>query len=202
MRVPIVAGIVAAVCMVLVPTVVGAPAVSAAAATPTPRPGSASPVSARDKAFLTAAGRGAQFEVAGGKLAVDRAADQRIRAFGNRMVRDHGQELQQLQSLDRTVRVTPPTGPASDQQAVTAIWSSLRGGPFDCSYAPTMQADHEADLEMYAFMARHADNAQVRAFAKAQVPVLRQHLQMATRNLTGLNCSAPPPPSPPPPVPT
>jgi hypothetical protein len=55
-----------------------------------------------------------------------------------------------------------------------------------------MEADHEADLGMYMAMAGHADDARVRAFAKAQVPVLRQHLQLASKNLTGLNCSAPP----------
>ncbi|GAA1824735.1 DUF4142 domain-containing protein [Planosporangium flavigriseum] len=189
MRIPIVASIVATVCLGL-----AAPAGAAPAATPTP----GGTLGARDRAFLTAAGRGAEFEVASGRLAAARGADQRIRTFGNRMVRDHGKEVQQLQSLGRTLHVTPPTALGRDQQAVTAIWSSLRGGPFDCSYAPTMQADHEADLGMYAAMARHADNPQVRAFAKAQIPVLRQHLQLATRNLTGLNCSAPPPTGPPP----
>jgi rubrerythrin len=55
-----------------------------------------------------------------------------------------------------------------------------------------MFADHQDDLGMYMAMAGHAQDARVRAFAKAQVPVLRQHLQMADKNLTGLNCSAPP----------
>jgi putative membrane protein len=185
MRVPIVAGLTAAVCVAL-----AAPAAAAPTAGQTP----SGALTARDRAFLTAAAHGAQFEVAGGRLAADRAADPRIRAFGDRMVRDHGAEYQQLQSLDRSVGLTPPAGPGADQQKVTAIWSSLRGGPFDCSYAPTMQADHEADLGMYAAMARYAGDPRVRAFAKSQVPVLHQHLQMATKNLSGLNCSAAPRP--------
>jgi putative membrane protein len=190
MRVPIVAGIVAAVCAALaVPAAAVAAPISA---TPAPGGPSSGQLSARDRAFLTAAGRGAQFEVTSGKLAADRGADQRIRAFGARMVRDHGKEFQQLQDLDRSLGITPSAGSGADQQKVIAIWSSLRGGPFDCSYAPTMQADHEADIGMYMAMAAHAQDPRVRAFAKAQVPVLRQHLQMADRNLSGLNCSAPP----------
>jgi putative membrane protein len=183
MRIPVVAGIVAALCAAL-----AVPAVPAAAATPTP----GGQLSARDKAFLTAAGHGAQFEVTSGRLAVDRAADPRVRAFGDRMVRDHGKEYQQLQQLDRSLGLTAPAAPGAEQQKVIAIWSSLRGGPFDCSYAPVMFADHQDDLGMYMAMAGHAADARVRAFAKAQVPVLRQHLQLADKNLTGLNCSAPP----------
>jgi putative membrane protein len=191
-RLPIVAVLVAVVCVVL-----AAPGVAMAATSPAPGgAGSASPVSARDKAFLSAAARGAQFEVASGRLAVDRAGDPRIREFGNRMITDHGQELQRLQALGRSLGVAPPAALGKDQQAVMAIWSSIRGGSFDCSYAPTMQADHEADLGMYAAVSRYADNPQVRQFAKAQVPVLHQHLNQATRNLTGLNCSAPPLPPP------
>jgi putative membrane protein len=189
-RLPILVALLVAVCAVL-----AVPGVAAAGTSPAPG-GAASPASARDKTFLNAAARGAQFEVASGRLAVDRAGDPRIRAFGNRMVTDHGQELQRLQALDRSLGVTLPTGPAKDQQAVMAIWSSLRGGTFDCSYAPTMQADHESDLGMYVAMSRYADNPKVREFAKAQVPVLEQHLNLATRNLTGLNCSAPPLPPP------
>ncbi|NJC73819.1 DUF4142 domain-containing protein [Planosporangium thailandense] len=188
MRVPVVAAVVAVVSVSS-----AAPAVAAPAASPAPNgAGSATGLSAQDRDFLTAAGHGAAFEVAGGRLAADRAADPRIRVFGNRMVRDHGKELQQLQALDRTLGVTAPSAPGPDQQAVTAIWSSLRGGPFDCSYAPTMQADHEADLAAYTIAAQHTTNAQVRAFAKAQIPMLHQHLQLATRNLTGLHCAAPP----------
>jgi putative membrane protein len=188
MRVPIVAGIVAVLCAALAaPT-----AAVAASITATPSPAPSGQLSARDRAFLTAAAHGAQFEVTSGKLAVDRAADPRIRAFGDRMVRDHGKEYQQLQELDRSLGLTPPAGPGTEQQKVIAIWSSLRGGPFDCSYAPVMFTDHHVDLGMYTAMAGHATDARVRAFAKAQLPVLRQHLQLADKNLTGLNCSAPP----------
>jgi putative membrane protein len=149
-------------------------------------------LSARDRAFLNVAGQGARFEVVSGRLAADRAADPRVRAFGSRMVRDHGKEYEQLQQLDRGLWATPPSGPGPDQQKVVAIWQSLRGGPFDCSYAPVMYADHKDDLGMYLLMSAHADDARVRAFAKAQVPVLRTHLALANKNLTGLNCSAPP----------
>ncbi|MCW2642698.1 MAG: putative outer membrane protein [Dactylosporangium sp.] len=192
MRVPIVAGLVAVVCAALAAPTVAPIGAVAAPVTAAPSPAPSGQLSARDRAFLTAAGHGAQFEVTSGKLAVDRAADPRIRAFGDRMVRDHGKEYQQLQDLDRSLGLTPPAGPGTEQQKVIAIWSSLRGGPFDCSYAPLIFADHQVDLHLYMAMAGHATDARVRAFAKAQVPVLRQHLQLADKNLTGLNCSAPP----------
>jgi putative membrane protein len=192
MRVRIVVGIVAALCAAL--TVPAAAVAAPVSRTPGGGASGSPQLSARDKGFLTRAAQAAQFEVASGKLAAGRAADARVRAFGDRMARDHGKEYQQLQSLDRTVGLTPPTGPGPDQQKVLAIWSSLHGGAFDCSYAPTMYADHEADLVTFMVMARQAGDPRIRAFAHGQLQTLHQHLQLAAKNLTGLNCSAPPPP--------
>jgi putative membrane protein len=88
------------------------------------------------------------------------------------MVTGHGAQHQQLQALDRSLGLTPPSAPGPEQQKVLAIWSSLRGGPFDCAYAPTIYADHELDMYVFTVMAQQADNAQVRAFAKAMAPTL------------------------------
>src|SRR5205085_520575 len=107
-------------------------------ATALPVSAPAGPASARDVAFLTAAASDAQFEVDGGTLAKADAADQRIRQFGDRMVRDHGQEYQRLQALAKATGTALPTAPASEQRDILTIWSSLHGGAFDCSYAPTL----------------------------------------------------------------
>ncbi|MGC9669561.1 DUF4142 domain-containing protein [Planosporangium sp. 12N6] len=193
MRAPLVAGIVAAGCAALaVPTAAVAAPISQ---TPAPGPSGPAPtgaLTAQDRTFLTEAAQGARFEVAGGRLAADRGADQRIRAFGERMVRDHSREYQELQNLDRRLGVAPPAGVAPEQQKILAIWSGVRGGPFDCSYAPVMFADHQSDVTAFMMAAGHTGNPAVRAFAQSQLPMLRQHLQLADRNLSGLNCAAPP----------
>lgn len=210
MRTPLAIGLAAAVCA----TVASLPAAASAAATPTPggpppggpSPGGGSPsapspggtaasgpLSNADRMFLSDATQDARFEIATGRLAGDHAAATAVRSFGQRMVADHGKELQQLQTLDRDFGVSPPSGFAADQQDLLSIWTGVRGGAFDCSYAPTIYAMHTTDVHVFMAAAAHSGNAQVRQFAAAQLPVLNQHLQQARKNLAGLNCSAPPP---------
>ncbi|MEV6931775.1 DUF4142 domain-containing protein [Dactylosporangium sp. NPDC051485] len=150
-------------------------------------------LSAQDRTFLTQAAQAAQFEVTTGRLAGDRAASTAVRSFGQRMVTDHGKELQQLQSLDQTLGIASSPAPDADQQNLTAIWTTVQGGAFDCSYAPAIYALHAHDVQAFDDVAAHADNPQVRQFAAGQLPVMRQHLQMASKNLHNLNCSAPAP---------
>ncbi|GAA2333388.1 DUF4142 domain-containing protein [Dactylosporangium salmoneum] len=161
-------------------------------ATPAPSP-TGTQLSAQDRTFLTQAAQVAQFEVTTGRLAGNQAASTAVRSFGQRMVADHGKELQQLQSLDQSLGVTSSTAPDADLQNLTAIWTTLHGGAFDCSYAPAIYALHAHDVLAFDDEAAHADNPQVRQFAAGQLPVLRQHLQMASKNLHNLNCSAPAP---------
>nr|BFE60357.1 hypothetical protein GCM10020063_048830 [Dactylosporangium thailandense] len=190
MRARFAISVVAAACA----TAASLPAAASGAATPAPGGGptpTGTPVSAQDRAFLNQAAQGAQFEVATGRLAANRAASAAVQSFGRRMVTDHGKELQQLQSLDQTLGVTLSSAPSTDQRNLAAIWTSVRGGAFDCSYAPAIYAAHGMDVHVFEQEAEHADNAQVRQFAAAQLPVLRQHLQLASKNLGNLNCSAP-----------
>ncbi|MER7282241.1 DUF4142 domain-containing protein [Dactylosporangium sp. NPDC000244] len=186
MRARFAISVVAAACV----TATSLPVAASGAATPAP---TGTAVSAQDRAFLNQAAQGAQFEVATGRLAANRAASAAVQSFGRRMVTDHGKELQQLQSLDQTLGVTLSSTPGTDQRNLTAIWTSVRGGAFDCSYAPAIYAAHGMDVHVFEQEAEHADNAQVRQFAAAQLPVLRQHLQLASKNLGNLNCAAPAP---------
>ncbi|WP_432971020.1 DUF4142 domain-containing protein [Dactylosporangium sp. CA-233914] len=201
MRARFASSIAAVVCA----TVTSLPVAAHGAATPAPGgpppPGpsptgqapSGTQLSSRDRAFLTEAAQGARFEVTSGRLAGDRAASAAVRSFGLRMVTDHGKELQQLQSLDQKLGITSSSAAGPDQQNLTAIWSNVRGGTFDCSYAPTIYALHALDVHAFEDEAAHADNPQVRQFAASQLPVLRQHLQLASKNINNLNCSAPAP---------
>ncbi|NJC71176.1 DUF4142 domain-containing protein [Planosporangium thailandense] len=191
MRVRLATGMVAAVCA----AVTSLPAAALAAPAQTPSPGGPSPsgpLNSHERMFLTEASRDAQFEIAAGHLAANRAASAAVRSFGQRMVTDHTKQAQALQHLDSSFGITAPSAPGADEQNLLKIWSSVRGGPFDCSYAPAMYPMHVLDLHMYAIVAKRASNAQVRQFAASQVPVLRQHLQLAHKNLSNLNCSAPP----------
>ncbi|MFF5229744.1 DUF4142 domain-containing protein [Dactylosporangium sp. NPDC000521] len=197
MRTTFVTGIAAAACAALASLPAAAHAATPAPGGPPP-PGPtataqspAGPLSTQDRMFLDQAAQGAQFEVTTGHLAATRGASAAVRSFGQRMVTDHGKEPRQLQALDQGLGITTSAPAGSPQQNLIHIWSNTQGGTFDCSYAPAIYALHALDVHTFDHEAVSADSAQVRQFAAGQLPVLSQHLQMASKNLANLNCSAP-----------
>ena len=58
--------------------------------------GGISSLKTKDKEFFIAAAQGNMSEVALGKLASDKATDAGVKAFGNRMVTDHGKGIEEL----------------------------------------------------------------------------------------------------------
>jgi putative membrane protein len=151
---------------------------------------SVAPPSGQDRVFLSGAADAAQFEISAGKLAANRAADRRVREFGNRMVRDHGQEYQQLRTLGRELGMNVSATTGAQERDMLSMWSSMRGGPFDCSYAPVQYLAHADVVAGFESEASSGTNQRIREFAANELPMLRQHLDMARQNLSGLNCSA------------
>jgi putative membrane protein len=164
--------------------------VLAAAVVSVPTAAAANDVSSMDRAFVEAAGHGGAYEVAAGQLAADRAADPELRSFGRRMVTDHTKAGNRLASLADDLDVSVPDTPDSVQRSILDIWSSLSGAAFDCSYAPTMYADHVAAVGLFEREAAHGRNSRLRAFARDMVPTLREHRGMAATNLEELSCGA------------
>ncbi|GAA3451577.1 DUF4142 domain-containing protein [Dactylosporangium matsuzakiense] len=165
-----------------------AAAVLAAAVAPTPAQAAAKDLSSMDKMFVDAAGHGSAYEVAGGKVAADQATNSALRSFGRQMVTDHTKAGDRLATLAEDLGLTAPDKPDSVQRAIIGIWSGLSGSAFDCSYAPTMYADHGADVGLFEREAADGQNSKLRSFARDTLPTLRKHLAMAATNVKNLSC--------------
>jgi putative membrane protein len=103
---------------------------------------------------------------------------------------DDTPESATLRQLLYRLGVSEANRPDTEQAAILHVWSRVTGGAFDCSCAPTEYTDHEGDIATYQDEADHGDNAQVRAFARAQLPTLHAHLSLAGASLTGLSCAS------------
>ncbi|WP_433050460.1 DUF4142 domain-containing protein [Dactylosporangium sp. CS-033363] len=165
--------------------VVLAAATTAAAA---PAQAAAGDLSSMDRAFLDGAGHGGAYEVQGGRLAVDRAADSGVRSFGQRMVADHTKAGDKLAALAEDLGASVPKSPDSVQRNIIEIWSGLKGADFDCSYAPAAYADHVATVGLFEREVADGQNARLMAFARDALPTLRTHRGMAAMNVDGLAC--------------
>lgn len=136
-------------------------------------------LSGGERRFVETAARHGMAEVQLGKMAQDKAQDAQVKDFGRRMVEDHGKANDQLKSLASAKGVTLPTEPDAAHKRLADRLAKLSGAEFDHAYMKEMVDDHQKDVKEFRDMARSAKDAEVKAFASANLPVLEEHLKMA-----------------------
>ena len=141
-------------------------------------------LSPADQTFATKAAAGGQAEVALGRLAVEKAATQQVRQFGQQMVTDHSQANQELQAIAKQQNLTLPSRPTSANVATEQRLQASTGAAFDSAYAQDMVRDHQEDVADFQKEATSGQDPTLKAFAQKYLPVLQHHLQMA-QQLTG-----------------
>ncbi|HEX7129486.1 MAG TPA: DUF4142 domain-containing protein [Rhodanobacteraceae bacterium] len=137
--------------------------------------------SSADTSFAKKAAQGGLAEVAMGQLAESHAQSADVKAFGQKMVQDHGAANDKLKSAAEQEHIQLPTEPSSRDQATINHLSSLHGAAFDKAYAKTMVKDHRKDISEFRHEARHGTSSPIQTFAKATLPTLQEHLQMAEK---------------------
>ena len=130
-------------------------------------------LSAADRAFLLAAFERAQLEVELGKLAVDRAANPRMKELGQRMVEDHGRASQELAELALAKGLTVPPMEGRDARLVQRL-AALSGVAFDRAYVSHLR-DHAGDVQEFWRESQRGDDSAVRSWSAEQLPVLEAH---------------------------
>lgn len=134
-------------------------------------------VAGADDQFMTAAAQGGMMEVKMGELAASKTQNPEIKAFGNRMVADHGKANNDLKALAAKKNVTLPTEMSGGQKADYDRLSKLSGAEFDKEYVNMMVEDHEADLDAFQDQADDAKDADLKAFAAKYAPVIKSHYE-------------------------
>ncbi len=132
-----------------------------------------------DAHFAKAAAQGGMAEIQLGKLAADRGSNATVKAFGERMVVQHGAAGDQLKAAAQQANIVLPTTASSKDQQIYDRLARLNGSDFDRAYADDMVRDHEQDLNEFQNEANNGKNSSIRAFAAQTVPMIQQHLNQA-----------------------
>lgn len=138
---------------------------------------------AADRKFLTQAAQGGQAEVELGQLAAQRASDEAVKQFGQRMVQDHSKANDELKSLAEDKGVQLPTGLSAKDQALKDKLSKLSGRQFDVQYMQAMVKDHQHDVAEFKKESQSAKDQDVKTFAGKTLPTLEDHLNQAQSDL-------------------
>lgn len=152
---------------------------SGAAATDTGKAAAAS-VSTGDRNLMRELAYANLSEIATAKLAQEKSKNDDVRTFAQRMLDDHTKALEQLQQLAQAKGVQLPTEPDARHKAMEKKLSALSGDAFDKQYLrDSGLADHRNARRLVARASNRAQDPDLKAMAKEQLPGIDQHMQMA-----------------------
>jgi putative membrane protein len=137
-------------------------------------------VSAADVEFVSAAASAATLEIEASRVALERTKIPAVRNFAQRMSDDHariGSELRGLNVATSVGNLAAINPMGSDQLRKL---KELQGREFDREYVAQIGvAAHDGAIGAFENAASATTDAQVRTFAQAKLPELREHLKLA-----------------------
>jgi putative membrane protein len=125
--------------------------------------------------FLIIASIGNLQEASAGKIATEKAQNNKVRSFGQMMVKDHNDAEQNLLQLARQKKIDLPSQATSGVQPDLNLKNA--GSNFDKMYVHAMVNGHRNTVHTFEYYATTGKDADVRNFAKQLLPKLRQHLR-------------------------
>jgi putative membrane protein len=140
-------------------------------------------LSSADRTFMRNAAAGGAAEVKKGQLASEKASNQKVKDFGQRMVTDHSKANDELKALADRKGVTIPTKPDSKNEAMATKLGKMSGSEFDRNYMKDMVSDHEKDVAEFEKEANNGTDPDVKKWAADTLPTLQEHLKMAKDTL-------------------
>ena len=149
------------------------------------REGTITKMKKKDKAeianqtFIRAADQIDLAEVKLGKFAEEHAANDAVKKFGERMVRDHSLMNKELHEITSKKGIKLAEGLDQKHQELMDELSKLKGSEFDRAYTKDMVSGHEKVIEQFEIEAKNGRDPDVKAWAEKWLPTLREHLKLA-----------------------
>lgn len=133
-----------------------------------------------DSKFVVKAASGGMAEVELGNLAIKKAQNANVRAFGAMMVADHSKANKLLTAMANSDRISLPQYPGKDEQKLSDDLMKKSGKDFDDAYVDAMVKDHQEDIKDFQKEIKNAKGADIKTFAQNTLPVLQKHLVAIT----------------------
>lgn len=132
-----------------------------------------------DMDFVRDAASGGLMEVELGRLAGEKAVNQRVKAFGEMMVRDHQKSNDELKSIAKGKNMNVPDEMLDKERDMFENLQNESGNDFDKAYMKQMAAAHDKDVALFRKQSEDGKDAELKAFAAKYLPILQMHLDSA-----------------------
>lgn len=132
-------------------------------------------------AYLTSANT---VDIEGGEAAAKKITDPAVKAFAQRMVKEHGAALKEVEALAKKLNITAP-GRGDDEliedhnEAMKDLAGKDKGEEFDEAYIEHEIAIHKDIIDDLEDALKDTKNADLRAAIEGTLPTLKAHLQTA-----------------------
>jgi putative membrane protein len=135
-----------------------------------------SSLSKADSAFMLTASNAGMTEIILGNIAVNNASSDKVKEFGQMMIKDHGSAGNQLKKIAMARNIALPDSVSKESKKHIAEMEKKKGKDFDKAYVNMMIEGHEKVLkEFEAFQSKGADS-ELKAFVSQTIPVIKGHL--------------------------
>jgi predicted outer membrane protein len=119
-------------------------------------------------------------EIEGGKMAQSKGQSSEVKAFGQQMIDDHTQNLNEVKALAQARGVTLPTEPDAKHKAMASKLEKMSGDAFDKAYMSQAGVqDHKMVHSKLMTASKKAKDAELKALVDKTEPVVAQHLKAA-----------------------
>lgn len=134
-----------------------------------------------DAKFFERTASANMLEVELGKVAAERATSAEIKAFGERMVADHGKKIDELKALAAKKNVVLPIEMLPQHKAARVRIEALAGAEFDEGYADYMVRAHREMEHLLRKTAETTHDDDIRSFANETIKGVQAHYAHAQK---------------------
>ena len=120
-------------------------------------------------------------EIDSGKAAAAKAQSPQVKQFAQKMVTDHQQMLQDLETLAKAKGVALPQSASLKDKAQAKLNERASGADFDKKYMEEMVKDHQKDAKETQDLATKAKDPDFKAAVQKAHAKIQEHLQLAQR---------------------
>jgi putative membrane protein len=130
------------------------------------------------------------FEQQAAKLVSEKAPNEQVKQFAQKLAEEHQQAIDQLKQVAQGKQIEVPTRMENWQQEKLQAMRQLEPETLQNLFLFATVGGHHTEILMHKYAAQKAQENDIKTLAARQIPTLQQHLQQATRlteQVTGIS---------------
>jgi putative membrane protein len=118
-------------------------------------------------------------EVELGRIVVQKASNDKVKQFGQRMIDDHFRLDEELNGIAALNNIDTAAQLDSRDKAIVDRYENMSGTELDRAYMRDMVKDHRTDIADFQKEANSGTNSELKNWAASTLPTLEEHLRLA-----------------------